>query len=197
MLFVLVVAGINLTYMGMDLVQKTEFVDAEGDSEDREYDEHLPKSEMETPLSAHLILGSIFVLAVTTLATTITGSCLVHQLRKYYKENYYQHSTSIIWSIILVFFSTGALIAWNSIRISNQEEILNFEKNYRYNRQDSWKFPLLYLAMEVLGQYFPIALQLICLYVSIVGNWNELLQSQLALPDEDVTLKSDMLGSFM
>lgn len=71
---------------------------------------------------------------------------------------------------------------------------MDFEKNYRYN-EDSWKFPLAYLAMEVLGQYFPIVLQLICLYLSIVGNWNELLQAELELPDDEVTLHSQMFGS--
>lgn len=101
------------------------------------------------PVTTHNIMGIIAILSILTLAMTITGSSLIHYLRKYYKENYYEHSHSISWSIALVFFSNAALIGWNSIRICHHKDIIEFEKNFA--SQDSWKYPLAYLAMETLG----------------------------------------------
>ena len=143
--------------MCMDLVENIS--EAEEDynrTYSEESDEFLPKSENTVPVTSRNIFGIIAILSILTLAMTITGSSLIHYLRKYYKENYYEHSHSISWSIALVFFSNAALIAWNSIRICHHNDIIEFEKNFALH--DSWKYPLCYLAMEVLGQYFPIAL---------------------------------------
>ena len=44
----------------------------------------------------------------------------------------------------------------------------------------------------MLGEYIPIAAQIACIYFAIVGNWNELFQSELREPDDTISVNSHM-----
>lgn len=40
--------------------------------------------------------------------------------------------------------------------------------------------------------FVPIILQILCIKISIYGNWNELYQSELLPPDDNCSIHSDM-----
>jgi len=40
--------------------------------------------------------------------------------------------------------------------------------------------------------FVPISLQIICIKISVFGNWNELYQSELLPPDDNCSIHSDM-----
>lgn len=68
-------------------------------------------------------------------------------------------------------------------------ELESFEK-------DDWNFSIVYFCLSILGHYLPIGAQIYCIKVSIEGNWNELFQSELTQPDDNVSVHSHMFEEF-
>jgi hypothetical protein len=118
-------------------------------------------------------MAFIVILTALTLLMIVIGSILVHNLRLFFKENYYQHSNSIILSIIFETLSITSIMAWYLIKIFKRDDLIYYSQHSIEN--DSWIYPLIHLGLVLLGQYFPIAAQLGILRLAIVGNWNELL----------------------
>ena len=73
--------------------------------------------------------------------------------------------------------SIGCILAWFMVKIYQRENIMIVEESSIQN--DSWRFPLLYFSVVFVGQYLPCGAQILCLYIAVIGNWNELLQSEL------------------
>mmetsp|Transcript_16061 Transcript_16061/g.24932 ORF Transcript_16061/g.24932 Transcript_16061/m.24932 type:complete len:184 (+) Transcript_16061:1073-1624(+) len=96
--------------------------------------------------------------------------------------------------MVLFLLSLIGVSAWYLVTNLKAKEIYEIEMNSM--QENTWTFPLLYLALIFIGQYFPIGAQIVCIWISIKGNWNELYQSELVTPDEDVSVNSHMLQSF-
>ena len=50
--------------------------------------------------------------------------------------------------------------------------------------------------MMTLGEYLPILAQIACIKLAIIGNWNELYQSELEQPDKSCSIHSKMFADF-
>ena len=136
----------------------------------------------------------ICILSLLTFWFILIGAFLVNRLRKFFKENYEKHSYSIIKSIIIVSLSTGSIIGSQMIRSRHREDLVEIELESFQN--DDWTFPVVYLCLAILGHYFPVGAQIYCIKVTIEGNWNELFQSELTQPDENVSVNSHMFEEF-
>lgn len=90
------------------------------------------------------------VLSLMTVSMIVVGSLLVNRLRKYFRYNYYQHSNSIILSIILVIISGSAMMSPFVIKV------LDFDYNTIIQNKESWDFSILYFVIIFVGQYLPI-----------------------------------------
>jgi len=57
-------------------------------------------------------------------------------------------------------------------------------------------FAVIYCALILFGELFPILSQVGSIKLSIMGNWNELYQSELQEPDDRTTVNSHMFAEF-
>jgi len=85
------------------------------------------------------------------------------------------------------------MILWTVMRQVINQFIIEKEKDSRDN--NTWDFSLLYLGLECLCQYLPIALEITSIYLAIIGNWPELIYCELIIPDETIDLNSHMFKS--
>ena len=46
------------------------------------------------------------------------------------------------------------------------------------------------------GEFLPIMAQVGCIYLAVLGNWNELYQSELEQPDTQCSVHSKMFADF-
>lgn len=53
-------------------------------------------------------------------------------------------------------------------------------------------FSVYLFAIKFFFVLFPMFLQIVCIKISTIGNWNELYQSELLPTDENVSIHSDM-----
>lgn len=90
----------------------------------------------------------------------------------------------------MVTLALSAMVVSQIIRIKYQETLVGLE--HASFESSSYTFPFIYLGLSLLGDYIPITVQILCIYIAIVGNWNELLQSELHLPDESISVNSHM-----
>lgn len=63
-----------------------------------------------------------------------------------------------------------------------------FESLLNQNRT----FSVYLFAIKFFFVLFPMFLQIVCIKISTIGNWNELYQSELLPTDENVSIHSDM-----
>jgi len=122
------------------------------------------------------------------------GSFLVNRLRAFFKENYFLHSQTIIASIALTGFGVIAMLCFNIVRLKWQGWLTQIQET-SISEQD-WTFPAIYCGLIILGEFFPIFSQVGSIKLSIMGNWNELYQSELQEPDEACTVHSKMFADF-
>jgi hypothetical protein len=71
-----------------------------------------------------------FTVALLSLAISfiIIGLFLINRLRKFFRANYEEHSSSIAWSIVWVTLSIGCLLTWYMIKIFKRDVLLDLEK---------------------------------------------------------------------
>ena len=138
--FVLGVSVLNIAFMSLDLKDNVQ-----------SYEKNLTKHQNElyyTPSfeNSFTLIGALSSLAVSFI---IIGLFLVNRLNKLFRANYAQHSSSIAWSIVLVTLSIGCVVTWYMIKIFKRDNLLDLEKSSQ--EQDSWDFPLVYLALVLIG----------------------------------------------
>ena len=92
-------------------------------------------------------------------------------------------------------FSIGAMLSVEFIKTRHFDELKKIQDDSL--ETNGWKFCLVYLGLSILGEYIPILAQVGCIQMSIMGNWNELLQAELIMPDDVVTINSHMFASMM
>lgn len=71
-------------------------------------------------------MAFIVILSALTLGMIIIGSILVHNLRLFFRENYYQHSNSIILSIFFETISITSIMAWYLIKIFKRDDLIYY-----------------------------------------------------------------------
>ena len=91
--------------------------------------------------------------------------------------------------------SIGAMMSVEYIKSYHIDELKKIQQESM--QKNSWEFCLVYLGLSLLGEYVPILAQVGCIQMSIMGNWNELLQSELTLPDDVITINSHMFQSMI
>ena len=90
----------------------------------------------------------------------------------------------------MVTLSIVAMMACQILKIQNRDELIKLERSSLAS--GSWSFPLVYFGLALLGDYVPIAAQIACIYLAIIGNWNELFQSELTTPDDTISINTHM-----
>ena len=79
-------------------------------------------------------------LSSLTLSMVIIGSFLVSRLRKYFRCNYYQHSNSIILSIVLAIISGGSIMSPFVVKI------LDYDYDSQITDNNNWNYAIFYFA---------------------------------------------------
>ena len=121
--------------------------------EDRLDPTYMPQNDLTAEPDKRNTNTFLVALSMLTLSFVIIGAFLVNRLRRLFKENYWQHTNSIIWSIILCSISSICIIAENLIRVERLDHIQNHEQEFLSN--NSWKYPLIIFGMQLLGFFLP------------------------------------------
>lgn len=132
---------INFSLMGMDL--QNAIAGKENQPNQYFYD------QIDSILSFQNSMAFIVILSALTLSMIIIGSILVHKLRQFFRENYYQHSNSIILSIFFETISITSIMAWYLIKIFKRDDLIYYSQNSIEN--DNWIYPLIHFGLVILG----------------------------------------------
>jgi len=98
--FVIFANVVHLVFIGQDLVSN---LDLEVDGKQQIDIEMIPSFVHSVYYQA--------ILSALTVSFLIIGSFLVNRLRRFFRDEYYKHSKSIIWSILMVTLSILAMMA--------------------------------------------------------------------------------------
>ena len=113
----------------------------------------------------------------------------------YFKNEYKYHMKTIRISIYVQTCSIICIITSKFIYQRYHDQLLKLElKTLNSVLTDKFQFPISYLLINILGIYFPATVQILLVKLSIIGNWNELLQSDLIKEDEEVSVHSKMFN---
>jgi len=95
-------------------------------------------------------------------------------------------------AILLKVLGVSLMIGMNIVKLTHSDWIESLHTSSKENRD--WAYPLTFCAFTTFGEFLPIMAQIGCIYLAILGNWNELYQSELEPADTSCTVHSKMFA---